>query len=96
MTAKKFRKGDLVTCRHRVSAYGSGQGGRPEIWFCPGMTGRVAHIAPKVRVCGEPPVYDRKGEFLVVDFFCEATGRTERTSLNFCNARRVVKGRAAV
>lgn len=88
MTARKWGEGDLVTCLHRVPAYGSGRGGRPEIWFRPGMTGRVAHVAPKVRIAGEPPIHDRREEFLVVDFFCEETGRMERVGLNFCNARR--------
>jgi len=84
-----FSVGDVVTCRFPVHAYYSAYGGGPAIVFKPGMRAKVKSITPKVTMTGEPPVHDRKQYMLVCDYLAPETGRTERVSLNFCNAVKV-------
>ena len=76
----------MVTCSIAVHAYYSNYGPNPEIIFRPGMVGRVRSVAPKVRIV-KGPGNDGKRDFLVVDFWCPLTGRTECVGLNFCNAK---------
>lgn len=81
----KPKIGDLVTCKIAVQAYYT-----TNVWFKPGMIGTVKAITPKVRIVyGDE--YDRAADFAVVDFQCEETGKTERTSLNFCNVVKIKK-----
>lgn len=85
-----YTPGTRVTCLHAVEAYYSDYGGNPKFVFSPGMEGVVASIAPKVRLMGEPPIYDRRDEFVVVDY--KDNGETRRVGLNFCNIKRVENG----
>ena len=88
--AKKptIKPGDKVTCLHPVEAYYSNYGGNPVLNFTPGMVGVVASIAPKVCIPnrGKDPRYDRRDEFVVVDYTDERN-TTQRVGLNFCNIK---------
>jgi hypothetical protein len=70
--------GDQVSVKERVEGYYSGYGGNPAIFLEPGMVGIVGAIdVPSVR---------REGvSFICVDFFCPATGKTERAAVFYPN-----------
>jgi hypothetical protein len=88
MAAKvvELSPGQRVTCIHPVEAYYSSYCGNPWMVFKPGMIGRVVSIAPKVRiVCNGGPEYDRRYTFVVVDYDCPITNKTQRVGLDFCN-----------
>ena len=80
--------GDKVTCKVATEAYYSNYGGMPRMTFQPGMVGVVKAIAPKVRLTAGPG-QDRKLYFLVVDYDCPVTSKTQRVGLCFCNAVKV-------
>jgi len=82
--------GRSVTCKHAVEAYYSNYG--PDkgtvIEFKPGMVGIVSSVAPKVCLLKKgvvDPRYDRKADFLVVDYIDPTHGK-RRVGLNYCNA----------
>lgn len=85
----KPKIGDKVTCKHELPAYYSNYGGNGHLIFKPGMVGTVKSIAPKVCLVKKGntnPCWDRKDEFLVVDYQDE-TNVTRRVGLDFCNAK---------
>lgn len=79
-----IQPGDRITVHYPTTAYYAEQ-----VLLEPGMVGTVVAIAPKARIVGAPPVHDRHDEFLVVDFLHPETGQKYRTSVNFCNAKKV-------
>lgn len=88
---KKIVPGNEVTCRYSVPAYYSNSGPNKGkiIEFKPGMIGTVVSIAPKVTIPKnphDPRCFDKKPDFLVVDFFDEKNEK-QRVALNFCNAK---------
>ncbi len=94
MSKARIVKGDKVTARHHpVKPYGRrGRLDQADLLFTPGMVGTVACIACKVCIVDDPAqpgLYDSCPDMLVVDYHCPVTGTTQRTSLNFCNAKRV-------
>ena len=75
--------GDQVTVRERVEGYYSGYGGNPSIFLEPSMVGIVGAI-------DVPCVCRENVSFVCVDFFCPATGKTERAAIyypNICKVR---------
>ena len=76
-----IKVGDQVTCLYKRGVYWPS----PE-YFEPGEVGLVVGITPKV-VMRKGEGYDNLPDFLIVD--CRKNGRTERVSLNFCNAVKV-------
>jgi hypothetical protein len=74
--------GDQVTVRERVEGYYSNYGGRPAIFLEPGMVGVVGAI-------DVPSVNRANVSFVCVDFFCPATGRTERAAVYYPNLQKV-------
>ena len=70
--------GDRVTVKARVEGYYSNYGGNPAIFLEPGMVGMVGAI-------DVPSVNRENVSFACVDFFCPATGRTERAAVYYSN-----------
>lgn len=79
--------GVRVTCLHELHGYYSQYAGSPKTVFSPGMVGVVSSVAPKVRIVGNPPLNDQYDWFVVVDYACPLTERTQRVALNFCNVK---------
>lgn len=73
--------GDRVTVTERVEAYYSDYGGNPAIFLEPGMVAVVGAI-------DVPSVCRQNVSFVCLDFFCPATGRTERAAVNYANIQR--------
>ena len=74
-------EGDQVTVKETVEGYYSRYGGRPAIFLQPGMVGVVGAI-------DVPSVNQANVSFVCVDFFCHATGRTERAAVLYPNLRK--------
>ncbi len=71
MKKSDLHVGDRVSVRERVEGYYSDYGGNPAIFLEPGIVGVVGAI-------DVPSVCRESVSFVCVDFFCTATGRTER------------------
>jgi len=70
--------GDRVKVKERVEGYYSNYGVNPPIFLEPGMVGVVGAI-------DVPNVTRDNVSFVCVDFFCPATGRTERAAVHYPN-----------
>lgn len=81
MKKRDVRLGDKVTVKERVQGYYSNYGGRPAIFLEPGMVGVVGAI-------DVPSVRRERASFVCVDFFCPATGKTERAAVHYPNLRK--------
>jgi hypothetical protein len=82
MRKSELRIGDRVTVKERLEGYYSGYGGNPAIFLEPGMVGVVGAI-------DVPSVFREKVSFVCVDFFCPATGKTERAAVYYPNICKV-------
>jgi hypothetical protein len=72
--------GDQVRVKERVEGYYSGD---PSFFLEPGMVGIVGAL-------DVPSVCRERVSFVCVDFFCPATGKTERAAVfypNICKVR---------
>jgi len=76
--------GDCVTVKARVEGYYSKYGSNPPIFLEPG-------IAAVVGAIDVPSVRRENVSFVCVDFFCPATGRTERAAVDYSNIRKIRK-----
>jgi len=73
--------GDRVTVMARVEGYYSNYGGNPAIFLEP-------DIAAVVGAINVPSVRRKNVSFVCVDFYCPATGRTERAAVDYSNIRK--------
>ena len=86
----KPEPGDRVVCKIPVEAYYSNYGPSPEMVFDTGLVGVVAHNdTAKVRIVNHGPQHDGKDTFVVVDYTCPVTNKTQRVGLNHCNIIKV-------
>ncbi len=82
MKKSDLHVGDRVTVKESVEGYYSNYGGNPVIFLEPGMVGIVGAI--------DVPSVCREGvSFVCVDFFCPATGKTERAAVYYPNISKV-------
>ena len=78
MKKSDLHVGDRVTVKARVEGHYSNYGGNPAIFLEPNMVGVVGAI--------DVPSVCREGvSFVCVDFFCPATGKTERAAVHYPN-----------
>ena len=76
--------GDRVMVTARVEGYYSNYGGNPAICLEPGVVAVVGAI-------DVPSVRRENVSFVCLDFFCPATGRTERAAADYSNIRTIRK-----
>jgi hypothetical protein len=82
MKKSDVKIGDQVSVRQPVEGYYSRYAGNPAIYLEPGMVGVVGAI-------DVPSVCRANVSFVCVDFYCYATGKTERAAVYYGNLRKV-------